>query len=451
MRTLILFTCLILSFQLRGQKNEDSKISFKIENVLLTECLDQLSEQSGIPIGYSSQLFDNTNFITLDIKKTSFTNILKTILKDSNVDFKKIDNQFVLFIKDKPYTLSGHISDKQSGEKLFLASIYCHNNQKGTYANENGYFSLVGNDPNFNIEIKYIGYETSLLEVDAKSTKNIQIELTSNVQLSDIIIIPENFKSFAPNDPYQGKPITNDIVKVSPSLAGEADHIRSSQAIAGVSSANDGLSGLQIRGGESGQNLMLIDGVPVYLPYHLLGAYSIYNPNLVRSAKLINGYFPARYGGRTSSVFDIWMKDGHNEEYHSQFEVNLNNLKLHFEGPIKNDKGSFIIGGRLAPRNFLFEPIYKKTYFQTSSETITSNFNDLNIKVNYKLNPKNTVTISLLNANDNFNSTEDEEIENEENEIEFNWNNIIGSLHLNSILSKKLFLRTSLSMSFLRL
>ena len=431
-----------------SQSSNVHKVDFVASNLSIEESIELLIKQSGISIGYSNAVLqDESQVININSIEEYFEVVLNKILKNTDLKYKWIGDQVIIFSNaEKKYTIAGEIKDAESGEHLFLASVFCDNNKVGTYANEFGQFSLTGPQKVFNLEVKYIGYQSLTVVVDSQNHGELNIELNPNIRLSDIIIIPEDFDGFSPNDPYQGKIIAADIVETSPSLAGESDHIRASQVIAGVSSANDGLSGLQIRGSESGQNLMLIDGVPVYLPYHLLGAYSVYNPNLVRSAKLINGYFPARYGGRTSSVFDIWMKDGHNEDYHSQFEINLTNVKLHVEGPFKNKKGSFIIGGRFSPRNFLFEPTYKKTYFQTTSENIVSSFNDINIKANYKLNDKNTIVVSVLRAVDNFNSLE-EEIHNEETEVEFSWDNLIGSIHLNSILSNKSFLKTSVSFS----
>lgn len=448
MRKLIFIYSFLSHTILWSQAVTPQKVNFISNGLSVEKSIKLLIEKSNVKIGYSSTLLQvEEKKVKLTLKEESFENVLSAILQNTNLDYKWVGNQVIIFsLASKKYTIFGQITDAESGENLFLSSIFCQNNNIGTYANEFGKFSLTSSQNLFSLEFKYIGYESMTLNVDAKNSREINIALTPNVLLSDIIIIPEDFDGFSPNDPHQGKVITKDIVNTAPSLAGESDHIRSSQVIAGVSSANDGLAGLQIRGGETGQNLMLIDGVPVYLPYHLLGAYSVYNPNLVRSAKLINAYFPARYGGRTSSVFDIWMKDGHNEKYHSQFDINLTNVKLHIEGPYKNKKGSFIIGGRFSPRNFLFEPTYKKTYFQTTSENIVSNFSDINIKSNYKLNEKNTIVVSLLNAVDNFNSLEGEE-ENEETEVEFSWNNLIGSIHLNSILSDKSFLKTSISFS----
>ena len=382
------------------------------------------------------------------MNKQRFKTVIQAILRNSQVDYKVVGEQVLFFLK-KPnyYTISGYVTDQESGEKLISATVYCSTNHKGTVTNSYGYYSLTLPEGNAQLQTSYLGYELGLQQVNLQSNIELNTHLVTNSTLSEIIVIPEKIGQFPVKDVYNATTISKEFLESTPSIGGEEDYLQAAFLLPGIQLANDGLGGIQVRGGESGQNLLLMDGVPVYIPYHLLGVYSIYNGSTVKSAKLLKGSFPARYGGRLSSIIDIWTKDGHQQQWHAEAAVNLTNAKLLIEGPILKNKSSILVAGRLAPRGFLFESNFKQSYFQSIQDRVSSSFGDLNVKWNYSFSNKDKVYFSFFRGADSFSTDEEEEEGEEEIDLEFEWGNTIGSIKWNHLFNANLFLNTTATFS----
>lgn len=447
--------CLFLIFLhasiLWGQSNLDQKIKVEFKELSITEALLQLKEQTGIDISYSANFFDETELINLRKADISINAVLKELLKNSTIEFKLLGERIVLYIP-KQITIAGYIEDENTGERLIGATIYDPDKKTGVVSNEYGFYSLTVSSVTKAIQASYVGYRKMEIEVTSLKKSNINFSLKSNSQLSEVVVkANQNDDVFFNEDINKTIEISAGFVKASPSLGGGDDYLRTAQLLPGIDAGVDGFGGLQVRGGDGGHNLMMLDGVTVYIPYHLLGAYSIYNPQTVHSAKILKSNFPARYGGRLSSVLDIRTRDGNLYDWKSQVSTSLVNVNGVIEGPLKKGKGSILLAGRYSPTGQLFSSFFKRAYFQDEDTDLSSSFYDFNVKLNYTLGNRDKIFLSVFNGADQFlnlkEGLDEEEEEHIFSELEFDWNNTIGALRWNHLVNEKLFLNTTFTYS----
>ena len=443
---------LFLSHFCIGQVKLDQSFDFSAVNIPLEEALLQLSEISGTDIAYSNSLLKSQPKVTLRVQSQPLRSILENLLSPANITFKLLGNQVLLFRQKVQYcTLSGYIEDKSSGERLIAATVHSPDLKKGTVANEYGFYSLVLPMGATKIVYSYLGYEQLEVDLDLRTDQQTNIQLDRSITLEEVVVTPStgNSGGYTSAKDAAAISISREMITLSPDLGGEADPIRVAQLSPGIHAGADGSTGILVRGGNTGQNLMLLDGVPVYIPYHLMGVFSIYNPATVRTVKVYKGSFPARYGGRLSSVFDIRTREGNQQQWSGLVSANLISTKALVEGPLKKDKGAILLSGRHSHSGFLLNPFLQRTYFQNTSEDIETSFYDLNAKINYTLSPKDRIYLSFYQGKDTMEGSSLilEDDEQEENEVQLNWSNAIGALRWNHLFSNNLFSNTTLTFS----
>jgi outer membrane receptor for ferrienterochelin and colicin len=336
-------------------------------------------------------------------------------------------------------TVSGFIKDKQSGEALVGATIIEKASGKGTVSNRYGFYSLKVAADTIPFTIRMIGYKPFHLSCTLSQDTTLNFELEpSAYELADIEIrssVYSKEKSLISLSKIQAE----DIRKM-PMLLGEADGLKTLQLLPGVSSGQEGSSGLNIRGGSPDQNLILVDGVPVYNVFHLFGFMSVFNTDAIKGMELIKGGIPARYGGRLSSVLDIQLKEGNQKRQSGALTISPVASSLTLEGPIIKDKASYLISGRRTWLDLLawaFQPAdFGKTLF---------NFHDLSGKINYKASEKSQFFLSMYNSRDKF--TNYLNTDGTKSEFTFNWGNFTSIARWNYQPNPELFLHTSLSYS----
>ncbi|MEM9919320.1 MAG: TonB-dependent receptor [Bacteroidota bacterium] len=450
--------------QLFAQTPLDKRLDFKAKGVLIKDALLRLSNEAQTDIAFSSRFFPEDAQISIRVKNTRLEDILQRILQGYDISYQLLNKQIYLYQKPPPqtrqYTISGYLSDQQSGEKLIAASIFASSHQKGTITNEYGFYSLTLPEGFVELRINYLGSEEIVKTLELNSPQRLDIQLESIIQLEEVVVRPP-LEGQALSTPIQvGDQLLAGYQSVSPDLGGEKDIIRTTHLLAGVQTGADGLGGIYVRGGESGQNLMLLDGVPIYNANHLLGMFSIYNFGAVKSAKLLKGHFPARYGGRISSIFDVRTKDGHQNQWHADAGMGLMTARATVEGPLPGKKGSIIVSGRSTHWDFLTKPILETTYFtediggDIADFQSRYNFHDFNAKVNWKLSPSDQLFFSYYNGKDSYEAEgeeeiiyEDGEIENSYAEVVLGWGNEVAALRWNHLFSDRLFSNTTLSYS----
>lgn len=358
-------------------------------------------------------------------------------------------------VHSQKYTISGYVEDAKSGEKLISAGVFDANSMKGVISNIYGFYSLTLPAGKIRFTVSYIGYQDYVKEIDLNQDQVIIIKLNPSITLSEVEITDSKSVEKVESSQISAIEIPIQSIKKLPVLLGEIDIMKSVQLMPGVQSGNEGTSGLYVRGGGPDQNLILLDGVPVYNADHLFGFFSVFNADAISSVNLIKGGFPARYGGRLSSVLDIRMKEGNNKEFSGEASVGLISSKISLEGPIFKEKTSYIISARRTYIDVLSQPIIRAA---AQGEKVNAGyyFYDLNGKINHKFSDKSKLYLSSYMGNDKaYSSYSYEYIENEseyayKDKADLAWGNITTALRWNYQLNKKLFSNTTLTFSRFR-
>ena len=213
-------------------------------------------------------------------------------------------------------TLNGYVKDKSNGESLIGATIFIKELKTGTATNVYGFYSITVPAGNYSLEFSYLGYTTLHQSVDLNSSIRLDVELSSTPQeLQEVVVTGEEDERKAINNEMSTNKLDIGTIKKIPAFLGEVDVIKSLQMLPGVSTVGDGASGFNVRGGSVGQNLVLLDEAPVYNASHMLGFFSVFNPDAVKDVKLYKGAIPAKYGGRISSILDVRMKEGNSKKW----------------------------------------------------------------------------------------------------------------------------------------
>jgi len=330
------------------------------------------------------------------------------------------------------HTLSGTITDATTGESLIGTSVTVKElSGTGVTTNAYGYFSLTLPEGKYTFTITYLGYNTIVFPISLNENKLMNFKLEPNSQMLNDVEITAQRKNhnITSNEIGMEKLEVKEIAKI-PVLFGEADIMKTLKLTPGIKSAGEGSGGMFVRGGNNSQNLILLDEATVYNADHLLGFFSTFNSDAIKDIQMFKGTAPAEYGGRISSVLDIKMNDGNNQNYHVGGGIGLISSRLNIEGPIEKDKSSFLITARRT---------YADLFLKLSKDELINNnqlyFYDLNTKVNYKIDDKNRLYLSGYFGRDVFEF---------QDRFGINWGNITGTLRWNHIWSDKMFSNTSI-------
>jgi outer membrane receptor for ferrienterochelin and colicin len=367
-------------------------------------------------------------------------------------------------ISGQRYTISGFITDVATGEKLISANVYNTKTKQGTTTNNYGFYSISLPSDSVFMAFSFVGYNPVILKFHLKRDTTVNIKLSLNTEIKEVTINGSRMDSKVDKTQMSANEVQLKMVKNLPVILGEIDLLKTIQLLPGVQSGTEGTSGFYVRGGGPDQNLILMDGVPVYNVNHLFGFFSVFNAEAINSATLIKGGFPARFGGRLSSVLDVRMKEGNNQKLKGDFSIGLIASRFTLEGPIIKDKCSFIVSARRTYIDVLAQPLIMYENKQSSEGGDISHVNagyyfyDLNAKINYKFSDKNRLYLSVYNGDDQAYLIDkysyDKSLINGEkviistkNEFRLKWGNINSSLRWNYLFSDKLFSNTTLTYS----
>lgn len=342
------------------------------------------------------------------------------------------------------YRVSGYIEDEQSSEKLFGATVVIDGTTKGTTSNFYGFFSLPVDNPQTDLIISFVGYQAKRLSLTLRADTTINLRLNPSVELEEVVVESKREEAIELQPQVSSISISSKQLLKLPAIAGEIDVLRAIQLLPGVQSGKEGLTGIYVRGGGPDQNLILLDDVPLYSVSHLGGLFSVFNPDVISDVNIIKGGFPARYGGRLSSVLNIRVKDGSRAERQTSGAIGLVSARLTTEGPLFQGKGSYIVGFRRTYIDLFTRPISRAATNGTSSFGYL--FYDLNGKFNYDFSSKDKVYVSIYSGDDKgrFKFKEDDA----EADTKFMWGNLLGVAKWNHLISDRLF--TNLTANYTR-
>lgn len=338
-------------------------------------------------------------------------------------------------------TLFGYVYDASSGERLAGASVSIPEKSAGTTTNAYGFYSISTNEQQDTVTIlvTYIGYTAAIQKVALNGNQEIIFRLVPGTVMEEVVVSAKAGTRIQNNTQMSTIGLSPAIIKALPALLGETDVLKALQLLPGIQAGAEGSSGLYIRGGSPDQNLILLDGVPVYNASHLFGFFSVFNADAINGVDVIKGGFPARYGGRLSSVIDIRMKEGNNQSYHGEGSIGLIASKLTLEGPIQKGKSSFMVSGRRTYADIFMRPILRS---ESDGESDAGYyFYDLNAKLNFKISDKDHLYLSGYFGNDRFSARNDRKYYSGEEKTEtgIQWGNATAVARWNHRFNKKLF------------
>ncbi len=454
-RALFFLVNLLLFNGLSAQTPLSQPVSFSCENCLPAEALIRLSRETGVTIVFSDRFFESCPPVTIQARQESLKRVLEQLTACTKVGFKPVGDQVVFFRKTQKRTLSGYVEDAETGERLIGASVrVLTENNLGAVTNEFGFFSLKLEDGDLSLLGSYVGYRVERVHFTLSSDRIIHLKLYPNTKLSEVVI--PAYSGQEEKERKSGSPtyLNLQTLRMIPMPGGESDLLRQTALQPGIQTGTDGLGGLHVRGGNADQNLFLLDDVPVYSPSHALGLFSIFNPSTVSSVRLWKGDFPARYGGRASSVLDVRTREGNLNQYHAQISTGLFASSAVVEGPIVKGKGSFLLGGRYT----YFEPwvkfFSKKGNLLTfSGDEVQYKFYDSNLKLNYTISDKDRLYFSFYYGGDLFKNNFGQTYSyvngyiTDRSTLATDWGNSIAALRWNHLLKENLFTNTTIRYS----
>ena len=352
-------------------------------------------------------------------------------------------------------TVSGYITDQGSAETLIGAGVLVEEegrkNPTGAVTNAYGYYTLTIPRGKVSLQYSYVGYESQVIELDLRRDTTISLALRPSAEIREATVVAQ--KDAGIQSTYLGSidiPLVH--IQRTPVVFGEADVLKAIQLMPGVQGGNEGFTGLYVRGGGPDENLILLDGVPIYNVDHMLGILSVFQTEAVKKVTLYKGSFPARYGGRVSSIVDIRTNDGNMKETHGSIGVGALTEKFHLEGPIIKDKLSYSISAR-GLHTIFFDPIIRyigKKLDDVSNAYANYFFYDLNGKISWRPTDKDRFFLASYNGRDqmNFRFQEDASTYSDvdgfdKTKIGLGWGNNVVSLRWNHVFSSQLFANTT--------
>lgn len=354
---------------------------------------------------------------------------------------------FFLSAQTKKFTVSGFVNDNESKEPLIGAGILA-SSSKGSVTNSYGFYSITLEAGKHELLCSYIGYETIKINVDLRKDTTIIFSLKPGSSLSEAVVTAH--KKAGIHSTYMGSiEIPVEQIQNVPVLFGEADIMKAIQMMPGVQTGMEGTSGIYVRGGGPDENLMLLDGVPVYNVDHMLGLFSVFSPEAVKKVTLYKGSFPARYSGRISSIVDVRTNDGNMKRHQGVVGTGLLSSKFHIEGPIIKEKTAYSFSAR-GLHTLLFAPLIKK-----AGSPANYFFYDINAKITHRFNAKDKISASVYHGldllkmnlnNARFDTGEESPIALTSTENSWiKWGNTVGALRWNHVFNGKLFANTTLA------
>jgi hypothetical protein len=374
-----------------------------------------------------------------------------------------------LVLLAKNYTINGYVTDKQTGERLIGAAVIAMPTQQGTTTNNSGFYSLTIKEDSVQLFISYVGYEPLRLEPFLLNQDTvIQAVLTTNTELQEVTVEAHSAVSGVHAVQMSAVEVPINTIKGIPAIGGEVDILKAIQLLPGVQSGTEGSAGMYVRGGGPDENLIMLDGVPLYSVNHMLGFFSVFNADAVKNVTLYKGNFPARYGGRLSSIIDVRQKDGDAYGYHGNLTVGLISTKLSVEGPIywnkkdwqsyKNNEGikgqtTFNISARRTLYDLFMAPIAAAVTASESNgqETTTGGyyFYDLNAKLTHIFSENDKLSGSLYWGDDVvYARIRENDLGNGYSarmKMRYNWGNLFGAVNYEHRFNGRIYNTTQVS------
>lgn len=374
------------------------------------------------------------------------------------------------------YTISGYVSDAASGERLIGATVYDTVSHQGTLTNTAGFYTLTIGESQMTATLKeqshyavlvasYVGYEPEAVSLQPSelTRQTINFALQPTTRLQEVTVTGHQSISAPDNAQMSAIEVPVTQILTIPAMGGEVDVLKAIQLLPGVQSSGEGSAGMYVRGGGPDENLVILDGAPLYNTNHALGMFSVFNADAIKNVTLYKGNFPARFGSRLSSVIDVWQKDGNNTFWHGGITIGLIASKINLEGPIFTKTQLDSLKAGYSPRaKTTFNISARRTYFDLFTAPIIATvatieggtlwagyyFYDINAKLSHTFSDRDKMSVGIYSGSDveylrmHQKDTYSGSAEETQFGMRYSWGNTLAAVDWQHKINHQLFLNT---------
>lgn len=407
----------------------------------MRKALDIMQQMHRVTFVYDSSL-ENIRPKGMPVQGNTLDDNLKAVFAGAGIRWEIRDGQVLLF-RQRYYTYSGTVC-AENGESLIHVTIFDRETGSGTLSNEHGFFSLTLPEGMHHIRFSYLGYGEVVKDIDLNANCKGTVYLKESSEQLHEVEVTGDLNAPLYTAQTGRVTLTADQLHTEFSLLSSSDLVKRLQSLPGVSSGTELLSGLYVHGGNNDENLFTLDGMPLYQINHVGGLFSAFNTDVVKNVDFYKSGFPARYGGRLSSVVDVRTKDGDMKAYHGNFSIGLLDGRIQLEGPLVEDRTSFNFGMRRSWSDLVTVPAFWLINRRHPDDKQNGRFafHDINAKITHRLSDRNRLSLSVYSGKDllKINSYQDDKVFNSRYKSDFKtqWGNLTTALTWNSQLSSKL-------------
>ncbi|MDO6432880.1 secretin and TonB N-terminal domain-containing protein [Flavitalea sp. BT771] len=417
-------------------------ITLTLKDIPLREALLQLARQTGLRLDYSPDLLPAEKHVSLSVVNMPLNQFLDLLLKGTGLEYTPVGHGVVIRRETalSRITISGFIRDGLTDERLIGACLYLPQLQTGVVTNAYGFYSMtVPAADSLDIDLSYVGYKPVSRRLGARHDIVLAAGMEHNDQqeeMSEMIVSPNEGEGNITRNRTSSVDLSSDMLRTAPSAGGNGDIIHSVQLLPGVQAGIEGMTGYSVRGGNTGQNIVLLDEAAIYNPSHLFGLVSIFNPGAVKYASFMKGGFPASYGDHISSVLDVAMKDGSSQATGGSVEAGTIASGGILYGPLSSGRSSYFIAARRSMIDAWLHPLAAGNYFSNYY------FYDINAKLNFRLTGRDRLFAGIYRGMDRNDYSHDGSVD-DGIRYHMDFGNFAVSLRWNHLFGKKLFSNTS--------
>ncbi|HSI91385.1 MAG TPA: TonB-dependent receptor, partial [Adhaeribacter sp.] len=449
---LFAFLAITLPVLAQAQTTGQQAISINPGTITVEKVLQELEQQTQVKFSFSNNAIPLQKKVKLNGTENTVETVLQATFAGTDITWLYRTDQILLYRKSEApagasasggrkagtkATISGYVRESGSREALIGVTVFAPHLKAGITTNTYGFYSLTLPADSITLQFSYIGYKPQTRKLLLDRDHILNVELTPDASLQEVVIVAEERPRSTQTTQTSQVQVPVAHVKDMPAIFGEKDVLKTVQLLPGVQKGNEGASGLYVRGGGPDQNLIILDDATVYNASHALGFFSLFNGDALKSIDLTKGGFPARYGGRLSSVLEMNMKEGNKEEVTGEAGIGLVASRLTLEGPLKKNRSSFLLSGRRTYWDLLLRSLLNAT----ADNGLGAYFYDGNVKVNYDFNRKHKVYLSSYFGRDKFYL--DLKTGDLRQDLRVLWGNNTTTARWNHLINDRLFMNTS--------
>jgi outer membrane cobalamin receptor len=360
---------------------------------------------------------------------------------------------YPLMLTARNFTVSGYVRVAGSGESVINCSVFETKKLQGTSTNNFGFYSLTLNEGSIALRFSCVGFRTENIPIKLNKDTVINILLAESIELNELTVLAERKETGIRGSQLSTVDVPVKMIRSVPALLGETDVLKTLQMLPGVQGGTEGSSGFYTRGGGPDENLFLLDGIPVYNANHMAGFFSVFNADAVKSVTLYKGGFPARFGGRLSSVVDVRMNDGNNQKLSGSVSAGLISSRINIEGPLFSKKTTFHLAARRSYLDLLTRPLFNMIENNVDIKAEAGYyFYDVNLKIVHRFSDRDQIFFTNYFGDDVIDAQVLDQYDVTDNGykqgnilIDWKWGNVISSLRWNHLFGNKLFMNATVS------